>query len=132
MGFTKRELIEFFDRLTGLVSEENRKEAEFQIQVFMDSFEKSYPYETAAHTGKDMPYHPSVHVALMPEPIQRELKEEVTARLRETGDYSPENVECAMNSKLCDLEELVNIEKYIKKLGQEQKKMQERNRGGRR
>lgn len=102
MGFTKRELIEFFDRLTGLVSEENRKEAEFQIQVFMDSFEKSYPYETTAHMGKDMPCHPSVHVASMPEPIQREIKEEVTARLRETGDYSPENVECAMNSKLCD------------------------------
>ena len=32
MGFTKRELIEFFDSLTELVSKENRKEAEFQIQ----------------------------------------------------------------------------------------------------
>lgn len=131
MGFTKRELIEFFNSLTELVSEENRKEAEFQIQVFMDSFEKSCPYETTVHRGKEITYLPSVHVAAMPKSIQQKIMEEVMAHLKENGNYSPENAERAMSSELCDLEALLDIEKYAVKLEQEKKKTQERNRGGR-
>lgn len=132
MGFTKRELVEFFDSLTALVSEENRKEADFQIQVFMDRFEKSYPYETAVRAENEVSYHPSTYVAAMPASMQHEIMKDVMAHLRETGNYSPQNMECAMNSKLCDLEGLLDIGKYTGKLGQTQKKIQERNRDGRR
>lgn len=131
MGFTKRELIEFFNSLTELVSEENQKEARFLIQTFMDGFEKSYPYETI-HTEKEILSFPACHIVALPEPIQQKIKEDVSARLKEIGDYSPENVERAMNSKLCDMEELLDIQKYTAKLEQEKRKMLERNRGGRR
>lgn len=131
MGITKRELIGFFDSLTELVSEENRKEAEFLIQTFMDGFEKSYQYETTNYTEKETVFFPACYVAALPEPIQQEIREEVSARLKETGNYSPENVERAMDSKLCDLEELLDIEKYAGKLETQHRKMQERSRGGR-
>lgn len=131
MGFTKRELTEFFDSLTELVNEENRKEARFLIQIFTDSYEKSYPYETTIYTEKEILSFSACHIAALPEPIQQEIREEVGARLIETGNYSPENVERAMDSKLCDLEELLDIEKYAGKLETHHTKMQERSRGGR-
>lgn len=130
MGFTKRELIEFFNSLTELVSEENQKEARFLIQTFIDGFEKSYQYETI-HTEKEILSFPACHIAALPESIQQEIREEVGARLIETGNYSPENVERAMDSKLCDLEELLDIEKYAGKMETQHTKMQERSRGGR-
>lgn len=131
MGFTKRELVGFFDSLTELVSEEKRKEAEFLIQTFMDGFEKSYQYETTNYTEKETVFFPACYVAALPEPIQQEIREEVDTRLKETGNYSSENVERAMDSKLCDLEELLDIEKYAGKLETQHTKMQERSRGGR-
>lgn len=41
MGFTKLELVQFFDGLTELVSEENRGKARVQIRKFLLSFEKA-------------------------------------------------------------------------------------------
>lgn len=132
MGFTKRELVEFFDSLTELVREENRKEAEFLIQTFMDSFEKSYPYEMTIHTGKETVSFPACYVAAMPDIVQQEIREEVSARLNETGNYSPESVDRAMDSRLCDLEELLDIARYAGKLEVQNRKTQDRSRGGRR
>lgn len=132
MGFTKRELVGLFDSLTELVSEDNRKEAEFLIQTFMDSFEKSYPYEMTIHTGKETVSFSACYVAAMPETVQQEIREEVSARLKEAGNYSPESVERAMDSRLCDLEELLDVEKYAGKLEAQHRKIQERSRGGRR
>lgn len=132
MGFTKRELVEFFDSLTELVREENRKESEFLIQTFMDSFEKSYPYEMTIHTGKETVSFPACYVAAMPDIVQQEIREEVSARLNETGNYSPESVDRAMDSRLCDLEELLDIARYAGKLEVQNRKTQDRSRGGRR
>lgn len=132
MGFTKRELTEFFDSLTELVSEENRKEAEFLIQTFIDDFEKSYPYETTIYTDKETASFPVCYVAAMPESVQQEIRKEVSARLRDTGNYSPESVDRAMDSRLCDLEELLDIAKYAGKLEVQNRKTQGRSRGGRR
>lgn len=132
MGFTKRELVEFFDSLTELVSEENRKEAEFLIQTFIDDFEKSYPYETTIHMEGQTVSFPACYVSSMSESIQQEIREEVSARLWETGNYSPENVDRAMDSRLCDLEELLDIAKYAGKLEVKNRKTQDRSRGGRR
>lgn len=132
MGFTKRELVGFFDSLTELVSEENRKEAEFLIRTFMEGFEKSYPYETASYMGKETVSFSARHVAALPESIQQEIREEVSACLKETGNYSPESVDRAMDSRLCDLEELLDIAKYAGKLETQHKKILERSKGGRR
>lgn len=41
MGFTKLELVQFFDRLTELVSEENKEKARVQIREFFLDFEKA-------------------------------------------------------------------------------------------
>ena len=35
MGFTKSELVQFFDELTGLISEENQSEANLLIRGFV-------------------------------------------------------------------------------------------------
>ncbi len=131
MGFTKRELIGFFDSLTELVREENRKEAEFLIQTFMDNFEKSYQYEMTIHTGKET-VSLACYVVALPDIVQQEIREEVSARLREIGNYSPESVDHAMDSRLCDLEELLDIAKYAGKLEVQNRKTQDRSRGGRR
>ena len=132
MGFTKRELVGFFDSLTELVREEKRKEAEFLIQTFMDSFEKSYQYEMTIHTGKETVSFSTCYVAAMPDIVQQEIREEVSARLKETGNYSPESVERAMDSRLCDLEELLDIAKYAGKVEAQHRKISERSRGGKR
>ena len=68
----------------------------------------------------------------MPESVQQEIRKEVSARLRDTGNYSPESVDRAMDSRLCDLEELLDIAKYAGKLEVQNRKTQGRSRGGRR
>lgn len=45
MGFTKRELIQFFDRLMELIGEENKRKAKVMIRRFMLDFEAGYQYE---------------------------------------------------------------------------------------
>lgn len=41
MGFTKLELVQFFDRLTELVSEENKEKARVQIREFFSILKKA-------------------------------------------------------------------------------------------
>ncbi len=50
MGFTKWELVQFFDGLTELVSDENKGKARVQIRKFLLEFEKSYQYEGRKHS----------------------------------------------------------------------------------
>ena len=98
MGFTKSELVQFFDELTGLISEENQSEANLLIRGFVLDFEKSYKYEDAA-LQKNVPYVPPFYIPVMPQTFQEEIRLKLTEKLTELGEYSPENVEQAMHSK---------------------------------
>ncbi len=99
MGFTKGELIQFFDRLTELIDKENKRKAKVMVRRFMLDFEAGYQYENG-EMQKDVSYLPPFYIAAMPQSLQDEIKQKVTARLTELGEYSPEKVECAMCSKI--------------------------------
>lgn len=113
MGFTKSELVQFFDELTGLISEENQSEANLLIRGFILDFEKRYKYEDAA-LQKKVPYVPPFYIPVMPQTFQEEIRLKLTEKLTELGEYSPENVEQAMRSKIYDLRELIDITEYAK------------------
>ena len=113
MGFTKSELVQFFDELTGLISEENQSEANLLIRGFVLDFEKSYKYEDAV-LQKNVPYVPPFYIPVMSQTFQEEIRLKLTEKLTELGEYSPENVEQAMRSKIYDLRELIDITEYAK------------------
>lgn len=113
MGFTKSELVQFFDELTALISEENQSEANLLIRRFVLDFEKSYKYEDAV-LQKDVPYVPPYYISVMPQTFQEEIRQKLTDKLTELGEYSPENVEQVMRSKIYDLRELIDITDYAK------------------
>ncbi|MCD8380949.1 MAG: hypothetical protein LUC95_11695 [Lachnospiraceae bacterium] len=113
MGFTKRELVRFFDGLTGLISEEKQSEAKILIRGFILDFEKSYKYEDAV-LQKDVPYVPPYYISVMPQSLQEEIREKLTAKLTEWGEYSPEKIEQMMRVKIYDLKELIDIKDYAK------------------
>ena len=113
MGFTKSELVRFFDELKGLISEENQSEANLMIRRFVLDFEKNYKYEDAV-LQKNVPYVPPCYISMMPQTFQEEIRLKLTEKLTELGEYSPENVEQAMHSKIYDLRELINITEYAK------------------
>lgn len=111
MGFTKLELVQFFDGLTELVSEENKEKARVQIREFFLDFEKNYQYgDTVMQRG--VPYLPPYYIPTMPQTMQEEIREKLTAKLTEAGEYTPEKVEELMQSKINDLEELIDIKDY--------------------
>lgn len=111
MGFTKSELIQFFDGLTELVSEENREKARVQIRKFLLSFEKSYQYEdTVMHRG--VPYLPPYYIEAMPQAVQEEIREKLAVKLTEQGEYTAEKLERLMRSKIRDLEGLIDVKEY--------------------
>lgn len=107
MGFTKLELVQFFDRLTELVSEENKEKARVQIREFFLDFEKSYQYGDAV-MQRGVTYLPPYYISTMPQTMQEEIREKLT----EAGEYTPERVEELMRSKINDLEELIDIKDY--------------------
>lgn len=113
MGFTKKELVQFFDGLTGLISEENQSEAKIMVRRFILDFEKSYRYEDAV-LQKDIPYVPPYYIPVMPQYLQEEIRQKLADRLTELGEYSPEKVEQAMCSKIYDLRDLIDIKDYAK------------------
>ena len=113
MGFTKSELVRFFDELKGLISEENQSEANLMIRRFVLDFEKNYKYEDAV-LQKNVPYVPPCYISMMPQTFQEEIRLKLTEKLTELGEYSPENVEQAMHSKIYDLRELIDITEYAK------------------
>ncbi len=130
MGFTKRELIEFLNELVELASEENKTKAVSVKEKFISDFEKSYEYEKEAVTEvSKLPPH---YIAAMPDSVQEEIRQKVMAVLAEHGECTPENVDRAMSSKIYDLEDLIDIREYVRRMETEQrKKAEQKRRGGR-
>lgn len=127
---TKRELIEFLNELVELASEENKTKAVSVKDKFISDFEKSYEYEKEAVTEvSKLPPH---YIAAMPDSVQEEIRQKVMAVLAEHGECTPENVDRAMSSKIYDLEDLIDIREYVRKMEAEQrKKAEQKRRGGR-
>ena len=127
---TKKELIEFLNELVELASEENKTKAVSVKEKFISDFEKSYEYEKEAVTEvSKLPPH---YIAAMPDSVQEEIRQKVIAALTECGECTPENVDRAMCSKIYDLEDLIDIREYVKRMEAEQrKKAEQKRRGGR-
>lgn len=130
MGFTKKELIEFLNELVELASEENKSRAVLAKEKFISDFEKSYEFEK--EDEKEISYLPPHYIAAMPDEVQKEIKQKVIAALTEHGECTPENVQRAMDSKIYDLSDLIDIREYVERMEEEQqKKAEQRRRGGR-
>ena len=130
MGFTRKELVQFLDGLMELVSEENRTEALLVKEKFISDFENRYGFEKEEETV--VTALPPYYVAAMPDDVQEEIRQKVIAGLTEAGECTPENIENAMCSKIYDLEDLIDIREYVKRMEAEQrKKAEQKRRGGR-
>ena len=129
MGFTKRELIQFLDGLVELASEENKVKAVLAKEKFLNEFEETYGYEKEVITevSKLLPHY----IATMSDSVQKEIRHKVIAALTEHGECTPENVDRAMSSKIYDLEDLIDIREYVERMEAEQKKAEQKRRGGR-
>lgn len=128
MSFTKRELIQFMDELVELASEENKTRAILVKEKFISDFEKSYEYEREVQT--EISYLPPYYIAAMPEDVQEEIRQKVIAALTEHGECTPENIENAMSSKIYDLDDLIDIKEYVRRMEEEHQKKQEQSRRG--
>lgn len=127
---TKKELIEFLDGLVELASEENKEKAVLVKEKFINGFEKNYEYEQEVQ--KESPFLPSYYIAAMPDSAQEEIRQKVIAALTEHGECTPENIDRAMNSQICDLKKWVDVHEYVKRMETEQrKKTEQKRRGGR-
>lgn len=127
---TKKELIEFLNELVELASEKNKIKALSVKERIISDFEKSYEYEKEVITEiSKLPPH---YIAAMPDSVQEEIRQKVIAALTEHGECTPENVDRAMSSKIYDLEDLIDIREYVRKMEAEQrKKAEQKRRGGR-
>lgn len=125
---TKRELIKFLNELVELSSEENKARAVLVKERFISDFEKSYGFEKEAE--KEISYLPPHYIAAMPDEVQEEIKQKVIAALTEHGECSPENVQRAMDSKIYDLSDLIDIREYVERMEEEQRKKSEQSRRG--
>lgn len=127
---TKKELIEFLNELVELASEENKIKALSVKERIISDFEKSYEYEKEVIIEiSKLPPH---YIAAMPDSVQEEIRQKVIAALTEHGECTPENVDRAMSSKIYDLEDLIDIREYVRKMEAEQrKKAEQKRRGGR-
>lgn len=130
MGFARRELIQFLDGLVELASEENKARAVLVKEKFLSDFEKTYGYEKEVIT--EITKLPPHYIAAMPDAVQEEIRQKVMAALAEHGECTPENVDRAMSSKIYDLEDLIDIREYVRRMETEQrKKAEQKRRGGR-
>ena len=130
MGFTRRELIEFMDGLVELASEENKATAVLVKERFISDFEKSYEYEKEVR--EDVSYLPPYYIAAMPDDVQEEIRKKVIEALTEVGECTPENIDSAMCSKIYDLEDLIDIREYVRRMKEEQRReVEQKRRGGR-
>lgn len=128
MGFTRRELIEFMDGLVELASEENKATAVLVKERFISDFEKSYEYEKEVR--EEVSYLPPYYIAAMPDDVQEEIRKKVIEALTEVGECTPENIDSAMCSKIYDLEDLIDIREYVRRMEEEQRKQVEQKRRG--
>lgn len=130
MAMTKRELIEFMDGLVELASEENKATAVLVKERFISDFEKSYEYEKEVR--EEVSYLPPYYIAAMPDDVQEEIRKKVIEALTEVGECTPENIDSAMCSKIYDLEDLIDIREYVRRMEEEQRKeVEQKRRGGR-
>ena len=130
MAMTKKELIEFLNELVELASEENKTKAVSVKEKFISDFEKSYGYEKEVIT--EITKLPPHYIAAMPDAVQEEIRQKVIAALTEHGECTPENADRAMSSKIYDLEDLIDIREYVRRMETEQrKKAEQKRRGGR-
>lgn len=65
----------------------------------------------------------TIYVTELPTEIQAEIRAEITASLTATGDFTEDNLQRAMDSRLSDLDEVLDAGKYVEsipamKLGQ--------------
>lgn len=125
---TKRELIKFLNELVELSSEENKARAVLAKEKFISDFEKSYGFEKEAE--KEISYLPPHYIAAMPDAVQEEIRQKVIAALTEHGECTPENVQRAMDSKIYDLSDLIDIREYVERMEEEQRKKSEQSRRG--
>lgn len=127
---TKKELIEFLNELVELASEENKIKALSVKERIISGFEKSYEYEKEVITEiSKLPPH---YIAAMPDSVQEEIRQKVIAALTEHGECTPENIDRAMNSQICDLKKLIDVHEDVKRMETEQrKKTEQKRRGGR-
>ena len=130
MAMTKRELIEFLDGLVELASEENKATAVLVKERFISDFEKSYEYEKEVR--EEVSYLPPYYIAAMPDDVQEEIRKKVIEALTEVGECTPDNIDSAMCSKIYDLEDLIDIREYVRRMEEEQRKeVEQKRRGGR-
>lgn len=127
MAITKKELIKFMDELVELASEENKSRAILVKEKFINDFERSYEYEREVQT--EITELPPYYIAAMSDSVQEEIKAKVIAALTECGECTPENVERAMSSKIYDLDDLIDIKEYVRRMEEEQRKKAEQKRG---
>ena len=123
MAITKKELIKFMDELVELASEENKSRAILIKEKFINDFERSYEYEKEVQT--EITELPPYYIAAMPDAVQEEIKAKVIAALTEYGECTPVNVERAMSSKIYDLDDLIDIKEYVRRIEEEQRKKAE-------
>lgn len=128
MGFTQKELIQFMDELVELAGEENRTRAVSAKEKFIRDFEKSYGFEKEAE--RKISYLPPHYIAAMPDAVQEEIRQKVIAALTEHGECTPENVQRAMDSKIYDLDDLIDIREYVERMEEEQRKKEQLSRRG--
>lgn len=128
MAMTKRELIEFLNELVELASEENRPRAVLVKEKMIADFERSYEFEKEAE--RKISYLPPHYIAAMPDDVQEEIRQRVIAALTEHGECTPENVQRAMDSKIYDLSDLIDIREYVERIEEENRKKRETGRRG--
>lgn len=58
----------------------------------------------------------TIYVTQLPTEIQGEIRAEITASLTVTGDFTEDNLQRAMDSRLSDLEEVLDIGKYAESI----------------
>ncbi len=76
-------------------------------EKFVCDFENAYGYEKEVITEIiKLPLH---YIAAMPDAVQEEIRQKVIAAPTEHGEYTLENVDHAMSSKIYDLEDLIDI-----------------------
>lgn len=115
------------DELVELASEENKPRAILVKEKFINDFERSYEYEKEVQT--EITELPPYYIAAMPDLVQEKIKAKVIAALTECGECTPENVERAMSSKIYDLDDLIDIKEYVRRMEEEQRKKTEQKRG---
>lgn len=127
MALTKRELIEFLNELTELVEVTQKEKANKIAQKILNEYEHQFGFEEEVVQETSI-----IYVGSLPEEVQKQIKSEVVSKLRELGLYSQENIERAMESKLSDLEDIIDTKKYEEIVHSEKESPQknEQERGG--